>query len=257
MNKEELLRMYDEDDMKFTFSNSMELDDPDNELQDLINDDMDEEENAYIEEYHKRLQECKDKVMELRNTISKCRTVMNDSEILLQKINEEKNSLKENIESIEVKNMDTFVIYKGVKGRDQLTSARSYMIDHFPFKYESLIYGEEYKAVVVLDKSVDKDYVLNELHTIDKLEDKLKCAEDKYKNTYKIWRRASSEKEKLTITLDHKRDEYYRIKKNNPYKGISRCYIRTNIYIDEVDFGKTLKNAFGPNGVGYLNGIKL
>lgn len=257
MNKEELLRMYDEDDMKFAFSNSMELNDPDDELQYLINDDMDEEENAAMEEYHKRLQECKDKIMKLRDTISKCRTLMNDIEPLLQKINEEKNSLKENIESIEVKNMDTFVIYRGVKGRDQLTSARGYMITHFPIKYESLVFGEEYKAIVVLDKKVDKDYLLNELHAIDELESNLKCAEDKYKKTYEIWRRASSEKRKLTIELNHKRDEYYRIKKDNPYKGISRCYIRTNIYIDEVDFDKTLKNAFGPDGVGYINGIKL
>lgn len=256
------------DDENFSFSTAMENEAPDDWVQKeiesvLIDSDHDPYKNDTTNEdtklikYNERLSSIKENIDNLNKEIIDCQKEIDKWEILIKEkekiIEKNKNILNDIIED----NSKVFKIFKAIKGRDQLTEAREYMINNMMYQYSSLNYGEEYKVIIVIDHNVDKEFINKTITFIDDIEKSIKNSKKELIKIKNEWRSMISHRSKLENDLYNLRNNYMEEKRKYPYNGISRNYIDTNIYIDYVDFGKTLKEAFGINGSGILHGIKL
>ena len=256
------------DDENFSFSTAMENEAPDDWVQKeiesvLIDSDNDPyknnitNEDTKLIEYNERLSSIKENIDNLNKEIINCQKEIDKWEILIKEkekiIEKNENILNDIIED----NSKVFKIFKAIKGRDQLTEAREYMVNNMMYQYSSLNYGEEYKVIVVIDSSIDKEYINKEITFIDDIEKSIKNDKIELIKIKNEWRSMISHRSKLENDLCNLRNNYMEEKRKYPYNGISKNYIDTNIYIDYVDFGKTLKETFGINGTGVLHGIKL
>ena len=260
------IKIYDDED--FSFSTAMENEAPDDRIQKeietvLIDSDQDPYKNNITDEdtklikYNERLSSIKERIISINKEIIDCQKEIDKFKTIIREkekiIENNKNILNNTIED----NSKIFKIFKAVKGFDQLTEAMEYMINNMPYEYSSLDIGEEYKVIVVIDSSIDKEYINKEIKFINDIEKSIENDKKEFNKIEKEFDSLLSYESELEKKLSNLRNSYIKEKRNYPYKGISRNYIDTNIYIDYVDFGKTLKETFGVNGSGILHCTKL
>ena len=140
------------DDENFSFSTAMENEAPDDWVQKEIesvlidsdpykNDTTDED--TKLIKYNKRLSSIKENIDNLNKEIINCQKEIDKWEILIKEkekiIEKNENILNDTIKD----NSKVFKIFKAIKGRDQLTEAREYMINNMMYQYSYLNYGVE------------------------------------------------------------------------------------------------------------------
>lgn len=147
-------------------------------------------------------------------------------------------------------------IYHGVVGMDHNTKALAFMLEYYADKYATLKIGEEY-TVTSVKKGVNKSKVVDLLNKINNLRNEEKQINTQLAKVRKLINDRSFEENKIKeqmVALDFK----YSDLADAFRKGcIRKNVIPTDIYIDAIDFGKTLKDCFGVNGSGVIKGIKI
>lgn len=240
------------DDTNFSFE-------PTSEIEEKL-----EQENIFIAEdrytKHQKLSDEMKKNRKEYNYLNKVRAGYTKELIDMREMRDslklKKADLIHQITELEREGNSLYTIYHGIVGRDYNTKALAFMLEYCADKYAALKIGEEY-TVTSVKKGVDKSKVVDLLDKINKLENEKKEIDSQLAKVRKLISDRSFEENRIKeqmIMLDFK----YRDLADAFRKGcIRKNIIPTDIYIDAIDFGKTLKDCFGVNGTGIIKGIKI